>query len=404
MANGRLQALMRLLRSTALTGDEPSADAALLRRFITHRDDAAFAALVERHGPMVLGTCRRVLGNTCDADDAFQAAFLVLASKARSIARPELLGTWLYRVAFRAALRARAARARRREQLVPLPDIAVANRDTEAAELRRVVDEEVERLPDRYRVPVVLCYLEGHTNEEAARRLRCPTGTIASRLATARDKLRTRLVRRGIALTAGALSAMFTAEALAVPVPAALAEVVLGGTAVASVTILAKGVVRTMLLTRIRTTVIALTILAFAGGGAAFLATQPWANAHPQERPPAPAAGDNAAKRLHKLLEERRDAAQAEFMVRMRQVEAGARIAGNDFVLVALRLHEAEMDLCRTRAERIKMCETHLKRMQQADTITSAQFAAGKIGQADAARSTYYRIDAEIRLERAKAK
>src|SRR5581483_10999981 len=105
-----------------------------------------------------------------------------------------------------------------------------------------------------------------------------------------------------------------------VPVPAALAEAVLGGTAAASVTILAKGLVRTMLLTRIRTTVIALTILAFAGGAAAFLATQPWADARPQERPPAPAAGDDATKHLRKLLEERRDPAQPEFMVRMKRL------------------------------------------------------------------------------------
>src|SRR5689334_15596928 len=116
MASGRLQSLMQLLRSTALAGDDTSADGALLRRFVAKRDETAFAALVERHGPMVLGVCRRVLRNASDADDAFQAAFIVLACKARSIARPELLSTWLYRVAFRAALRARAATARRREE------------------------------------------------------------------------------------------------------------------------------------------------------------------------------------------------------------------------------------------------------------------------------------------------
>src|SRR5947209_8379126 len=262
MASGRLQSLMRFLRSSALAGDDTSADTALLHRFVTHRDDAAFAALVERHGPMVLGVCRRVLHNATDADDAFQAAFIVLAGKARSIARPELLGSWLYRVAFRAALRARAAAARRPEQAAPAADLAVTNRDAETAELRRVLDEEIDRLPLKYRVPVVLCYLEGHTNEEAARRLRCPTGTIASRLATARERLRTRLVRRGVTLTAGALAATFSAGTLTAAVPAALAEAVpgavLGGTAARSAMILAKGVLRTMLLTRIRTVAIVL--------------------------------------------------------------------------------------------------------------------------------------------------
>ncbi len=145
-----------------------------------------------RHGPMVLGVCRRVLHNASDAEDAFQAAFIVLACKAHSIARPELLGSWLYRAAFRTALRARAEKARRREQSAPLVDRAapVSAAAVELDELRRVLDEEIDRLPERYRVPVVLCYLEGRTNDEAARHLGCPVGTIASRLATARARLR----------------------------------------------------------------------------------------------------------------------------------------------------------------------------------------------------------------------
>ena len=160
-----------------------------------------------------------------------------------------------------------------------------------------------------------------------------------------------------------------------------------------------------MLLTRIRTAVIVLAILGVTGAGAGFLATQPWADGHPQERPPAQVTGDDAgAKRLTKLLEERRDAAQTEFLFRMKLIEVGQRTTDNDFVLAALRLHESDMDLCRTRAERIKACETYVKRMTEADAIVHAQFVAGKLSQADAARSTYYRIDAEIRLERTKAK
>jgi RNA polymerase sigma factor (sigma-70 family) len=355
---------------------------------------------------MVLGVCRRVLHNATDAEDAFQAAFIVLACKARSITRPELLGTWLYRVAFRAALRARAASARRRE--LPPTDIAVMDDRVERAELRHVLDEEIDRLPEKYRVSVVLCYLEGRTNEEAARRLRCPVGTIASRLATARERLRARLVRRGVTLTAGALAAALTADTLTAAVPAALTDAACAaavqGAAATSAMILAKGVVRAMLLTRIRTTIIVLTILGLTGAGTGFIATLPWADAHPQERPPAQATEDDgAAKRLAKLLRERRDAAELAYSLRMRPVQNGQMIADNAFFAVAMRFHESEMALCQTRADRIKACENHLKRVNEADGILNAQLVAGKINQVDAAVGTYYRLDAEIRLERAKS-
>jgi RNA polymerase sigma factor (sigma-70 family) len=412
MASGGLQSLMRLLRSTAYADADTSADAALLQRFVTHRDDAAFAALVDRHGPMVLGVCRRVLQNRYDAEDAFQAAFVVLACKARSIARPDQLGSWLYRVAFRAALRARAAAAGRHEELVSPADSAapVSPVGVEIAELRRVLDEEIDRLPEKFRVPVVLCYLEGQTNEDAARRLRCPTGTIASRLATARERLRTRLLRRGVTLTAGALAAALNTDTLAATVPSALAEAAsrtaIQGIASQAAIILAKGVIRTMLLTRIRTVVTVLAIIGLTGGGAGFLATQPWTDAHPQEKPAphAPAAGDNAANRLTKLLQQRRDAAQHGFAFYVKRMQTGQGTADSEFCAAALRLHESEMALCHTRTERIAACEAHLKRMRDMDQIVRTLSEAGQIHQAAAALGTYYRIDAEIRLEQAKAK
>jgi RNA polymerase sigma factor (sigma-70 family) len=410
MASGRLQSLMRLLRSTAGADADTSADAALLRRFVAHRDDAAFAALVDRHGPMVLGVCRRVLQNRCDAEDAFQAAFVVLACKARSIARPEQLGSWLYRVAFRAALRARTATARRHEETVSPADFAApaSSPAVEVGELRRVLDEEIDRLPEKFRVPVVFCYLEGQTNEGAARQLRCPTGTIASRLATARERLRTRLVRRGISLTAGALAAALNTDALAATVPTALAEAACRtaaqGIASQAAIILAKGVIRTMLLTRIRTVVIVLATVGLTIGGVGFVATQPWADAHAQEKPPAPAAGDDAAKRMTKLLQERRDAAQVAFTFYMKRIETGQGTADSDFCAAALRLHESEMALCHSRAERIAACEAHLKRMREMDAIVRALSDAGQIHQAAAALGRYQRIDAEIRLEQAKVR
>src|SRR5690242_8711204 len=183
-------------------------DRALLERFLAQRDAAAFAALVRRHGPAVLGVCRRLLHHAQDAEDAFQATFLVLVRKGRSIAKREAVGSWLYGVAYRVALKARADAGRRRHreeaaaraEAQPPPDAA---RD----DLRRVIDEEVNRLPDKYREPVVLCYFEGKTYQEAARLLGCPAGTASVRLARARELLRTRLGRRGVALSAVALAA-----------------------------------------------------------------------------------------------------------------------------------------------------------------------------------------------------
>src|SRR5262249_4735029 len=154
-------------------------------------------------GLLVLNVCRRVLRDEDDAEDAFQATFLVLARRARSIRRGESLGSWLYKVAYRAALAARAARKRagRRTPLADLPAPEPAD-DPVGRAPRPVLDEEVSRLPDKYRAPFVLCYLEGKTTDEAAEPLGCPRGTVGTRLAWARERLRSRLARRGVALSA----------------------------------------------------------------------------------------------------------------------------------------------------------------------------------------------------------
>ncbi|HKI38152.1 MAG TPA: sigma-70 family RNA polymerase sigma factor [Gemmataceae bacterium] len=175
-------------------------DAELLRRFAADRGEEAFALLVKRHGPLVLSVCRRVLGTDQDAEDAFQATFLVLARKAATIRDPGLLGNWLYGVASRIARKARASQRKRqdREKLVrtlPSPQVPPAGAGDD---LGSVLDEELRRLPEKYRAAVGLCYLEGKTNAEAASLLRWPTGTLKGRLARARDLLRGRLVRRGL--------------------------------------------------------------------------------------------------------------------------------------------------------------------------------------------------------------
>ncbi|HLJ93524.1 MAG TPA: sigma-70 family RNA polymerase sigma factor, partial [Gemmataceae bacterium] len=149
---------------------EPTADADLLDRFVRRKDEAAFATLLERHGPMVLGVCRRLLPDAHEADDAFQATFLILLQKARSLRDPASLGNWLYGVAYRVARRARIVATRWRASERQVPEMAAdASPDALWHELRPLLDEEIARLPRKYQAPVVLCYLEGKTYAEAAR-------------------------------------------------------------------------------------------------------------------------------------------------------------------------------------------------------------------------------------------
>jgi RNA polymerase sigma factor (sigma-70 family) len=245
---------------------EGLSDGQLLDRFVAARDEAAFLALLQRHGPMVLGVCRRILGDAHDADDAFQAAFLVLVRKAGSIGKRESVGAWLYGVACRTASRARVVRARRHRRESPGVNDVAANDpppDLLWRDLRPVLDEEIGRLPEKFRAPFVLCYLEGKTNEEAARELGCPRGTLLSRLARARERLRARLLGRGIGLAAVALALGLSREAASAAVPPSLvtatahaALAVLAGPATAgavpaSVSALTEGVVRTMFLKKL---------------------------------------------------------------------------------------------------------------------------------------------------------
>jgi RNA polymerase sigma factor (sigma-70 family) len=190
---------------------EEETDQQLVARFVARRDEAAFAALVKRHGPMVLAACRRVLCDVHEAEDACQATFLVLARKAGSLRRPELLANWLYGVAFRAARKAQRQAAQYRAHAATRGSAMLAIDSTAEVvwqDLRPVLDGELQRLPGKYRTAVVLCYLEGLSAEEVAQRLGCPRGTILSRLARGRERLRSRLTRRGLALSAGLLAVL----------------------------------------------------------------------------------------------------------------------------------------------------------------------------------------------------
>src|SRR5262249_537720 len=174
----------------------------------TSRDPAAFEALLARHGPMVLRVCQRVLGNWHDAEDAFQATFLVLARKAASVRSTAALGAWLHGVACRVALGARLSSARRRRLAAPAPDLAPLDpcpdplSELTAREALQILDEEVQRLPQPYRLPVILCCLEGLSQEEAARQLGWTPGSVKGRLERGRKRLHQRLAGRGLALPA----------------------------------------------------------------------------------------------------------------------------------------------------------------------------------------------------------
>ncbi len=259
-------------------------DGQLLARFTAHRDEAAFSALVRRHGPLVLGVCRRVLRDAHAADDAFQATFLLLARKAGSLASPERLSSWLHGVACRVATRARAQESRRRnrERMVPIPGPAVPDDGLVWRDLRVILDEEVNRLPARQRDAVVLCYLEGQTNAQAAVLLGCPRGSVATLLARARQRLRQRLTGRGMAAPAVVAGTWLAQQAEAAIVPSALtcstieavmwcaadgfqAAGLVSGQAVA----LAKGVVRAMFLKKLKVAIaFVLVVAALAGTGA----------------------------------------------------------------------------------------------------------------------------------------
>src|SRR5262245_18519690 len=203
MAGERIGGVLHYLRGLVGAPSAAGDDRELLHAFAGRRDEAAFAALVERHGPLVWGVCRRVLRDAHDAEDAFQATFLVLARKAGSVPWREDVSNWLYAVALRVARQARARAQRRR--LLERDAGQVPKSDAEAPdeETRGIVAEEVGRLPDKYRRPVLLCCMQGKSYGESAKVLGWPDGTVSGRLARAREFLRRRLTRRGLALPAG---------------------------------------------------------------------------------------------------------------------------------------------------------------------------------------------------------
>jgi RNA polymerase sigma factor (sigma-70 family) len=278
MAAGLPHLVGHLRRLASPPGSNGDTDAALLDRFIHHRDEAAFEALVRRHGPMVHRLCRRVTGDATDADDAFQAAFLVLARRASTIRRPDSLAAWLHGVAYRAAHKARGNRPAPRELVgEPIDRHPDPLDELTARELLTLLDEEVGRLPEAYRLPVVLCYLEGRTLEEAAWLLGWTRGMVKGRLERARARMQARLTRRGLALSAVLAVLELTQGPAAAGVPALVLAAAVRGTISARAGALADALLKgaawmkSMLAT-------ALVLMAGVGtAGVGLLAHQSWA-------------------------------------------------------------------------------------------------------------------------------
>jgi RNA polymerase sigma factor (sigma-70 family) len=286
MASGSVGEIIQHLRRTAGQDGGGATDGQLLDRFVARRDEAAFAALVGRDGPMVWGVCRRVLGSRQDAEDAFQATFLVLVRKAASVVPREMIANWLYGVAHQTALNARAAaarRGRRERQVAEMPEPAVQEQGL-WSDLRPLLDQELSRLPDKYRAAIVLCDLEGKTRREAARLLGAPEGTLSARLARGRALLARRLARRGLAVSGAALGAVLARNAVAAGVPAAAtsstikaASLLAAGRAAAGATsaevaALTEGVLKAMLLARLKiaTAILLAACLVGAAAGLGF--------------------------------------------------------------------------------------------------------------------------------------
>jgi RNA polymerase sigma factor (sigma-70 family) len=303
-----MDGVVRQVRRLALGRDGGDVtDGELLRRFVAQRDEAAFAALVHRYGPLVLGVCRRVLHHRQDAEDAFQATFLVLMHKAGSITRPELVGNWLYGVAYHTARNARVSATRRRLREREVGEMGRPQPVTDEAagrELRAILDEELSALPEKYRVPVVLCELHGKGRREVARHLGCAEGTLSSRLARARQLLRRRLARRGAGLSAGALAATLSRDAASAAVPATLSAatvqtVMLAAASAApaavvpaQVAALTETALKSLFLARLKTTTLAALAVGLVGAallGHRILAAEADAPAAPPERPAAKA-------------------------------------------------------------------------------------------------------------------
>jgi len=307
MAHTALAALLHYLRSLRNAAIVELSDRELLRQYVANHDEAAFTALLHRHAPLVWSVCRRLLDNEHDAEDAFQAVFLVLLRKSTSLRVGASLASWLHAVATRIALKSRVTSLRRlhRERRALMPELSDPYAAIEERDLRVLLDEELDRLPEKYRAPLVLCYLEGMSYTEAARQLGWRDGTLCGRLARARELLRKRLSRRGLTLSGAALAAALTesvvAPTMTVAAVARMAALFALGQAASSravsssVATLAQGVLQAMTVAKVKTIVALVAFFCVLACGGGLAAHWFWtAKELPLERTETPPATNNA--------------------------------------------------------------------------------------------------------------
>jgi RNA polymerase sigma factor (sigma-70 family) len=408
-------------------------ESGLLARFLTQGDGVAFESLVARHGPMVLGVCRRVLSDPHDVEDAFQATFLVLVRKAGSLRDGDRLGPWLHGVASRIAVRARSQASRRRaiEGRAARAATVDASPSVDWGDIRPVLDEELRRLPERYRAAIVLCCLEGLGPEEAARQLGCPAGTVKSRLARGRQRLRARLTRRGLAPAAGLPLVALSAEAAQAAVPSALATSTLetanqfaagklaAGAVSASLIVLMREGMGTMFLTRTVQSITAVLLVGAAATCVGVLAQQ-GERAKPiratSER--ALTKGNNASareasddqQRIRSLAESRVEIAREGYddvLESVKNTRKSPSLTSTDefmdrITIWSRRWMEAELDVSSRRSDQIAAREAHWQRLKKWEE-EFAPHVDKEVGSRAFRTLKYYRLEAEYALAKAKA-
>lgn len=404
-----LRQLERLFTAGSVCG---MSEGQLLERFVGRRDEAAFEALLARHGPMVLGVCRQWLRDPHEVEDAFQATFLVLVRKAGTLRDRELLGNWLYGVAYRVALRARSVAYRRHARESGAITEPADSRLLGSDELRPWLHEEIHRLPEKYRAPVVFCYLEGLTQEEAAERLHWPIGTVKGRLSRARDLLRSRLTRRGLAPSAAILFAGLTSEASAAVPESLVHSTIKSATLVAAarkasaaglisteVATLTEGICHAMFLSNVKTVAVSMGVALLVTASSGVLAQLAPAGAGRSRPAQGPIAAEKTGARTEAAkaksvaeVTESHDATaterirrlelaqKAEDVIRARQI-GGQSLDPETAYQWSLRLLDAQRRAGDDRASSIAALEAHLHRMQRAlEASKSRQGLDGRWG------------------------
>jgi RNA polymerase sigma factor (sigma-70 family) len=418
-------------------------DGQLLERFVAEHNsggELAFEALVARHGPMVMRVCSNLLDEPHDVHDAFQAVFLVLARRAGAIRNRNSVGGWLYGVAVRVAARARASAIRRnirdrRTTHAAQSIAAVVSNQNDASTIERnegaeIVHHELGRLPEKYRAPVVLCYLEGLTHDEAAARLSWPVGTVRSRLARARDTLRSRLARRGVTAPAAlgpmaswivgegpappGAGATFASEVITRDLPASIARTVsqlptgrtaAAATATSASILLSQGVLKSMMFKKLLIAACTLPPIAITAlGGGVFLARKTLAQVEkPTAAPSVPNAPQPTAKEapqpddVDRLAQQLLEAARRRYDAQRAYYEEG-RITIDRFVDAGKQVELAELRIAKTDFDRLAIRQRHLDRIRAIEQREDAELKVGRGTEADVAEARERRLEAEFDL------